>query len=122
MAAQLAAGARISDLSWSRLTPWRELVAQFFDAPAQVAQLAEISSVTVSYEALAGAADNGRQALLLVGWLAARLGWAPATPARRRGSVANIQMRRADGSAVRIKLRPARPKDDELDRLASMRA
>lgn len=120
MAAQLAAGARISDLQWSRLTPWRELVAQFFDAPAQVAQLAEISSVTVSYEALAGAADDRSQALLLVGWLAARLGWAPATPARRRGSVTNIQMRRADGSAVRIKLRPARPKDDELDRLASI--
>src|SRR4029450_8770390 len=30
------AGTTISDLSWSRLTPWRELAAQFFDAPALV--------------------------------------------------------------------------------------
>src|SRR5262245_826248 len=74
------AGTTISDLSWSRLTPWRELTAQFFDAPALVSHLAEITRVTVDYEARAGAAADRSQALLLLGWLAARLGWRTTGP------------------------------------------
>jgi len=70
-----ARGTAISDLSWSRLTPWRELTAQFFDTPALAAHLAEITRITVDYEARPGAAADRSQALLLVGWLAARLGW-----------------------------------------------
>src|SRR3954462_3504290 len=59
--------AAISDLSWSRLTPWRELTAQFFDAPSLASHLAEITRVVVDYAARAGKADDRSQALLLVG-------------------------------------------------------
>src|SRR4029079_14429722 len=77
---QSGAGTAISDLSWSRLTPWRELIAQFFDAPALVPHLAEITRVVVDYEARVDAVADRSQALLLVSWLAARLGWRTAGP------------------------------------------
>ena len=119
MATLLEAGKRISDLSWSRLTPWRELTAQFFDAPARVAYLAELEQITVNYETQP-AADDRSQALLLVGWLAARLGWHTAGPAKERGSITSLPMARANGAEVTVKLRPAKPKEDNLDRLAAL--
>ncbi len=119
MAMLLESGIRISDLSWSRLTPWRELTAQFFDAPAQVAHLEELTQITVNYETQPDA-DDRSQALLLVSWLATRLGWRVAGPASQRGSITTLLMTRADRSEVTIKLRPAKPKEDVLDRLAGL--
>jgi glucose-6-phosphate dehydrogenase assembly protein OpcA len=119
MAALLESGIRISDLSWSRLTPWRELTAQFFDAPSQVTYLEELTQVTVNYEAQPGA-DDRSQALLLVGWLATRLGWRAAGSASRRGSITTLPMRRADRSEVIVRLRPTKPKEDVFDRLAAL--
>jgi glucose-6-phosphate dehydrogenase assembly protein OpcA len=67
------------DLTWRGLEPWRLLLAQFFDPPADRAYLNGIRSVMVSFEQ---SEDGGRggfaEALLLVGWLASRLGWAVA--------------------------------------------
>jgi glucose-6-phosphate dehydrogenase assembly protein OpcA len=119
MAALLESGIRISDLSWSRLTPWRELTAQFFDAPSQVMHLEELTQVTVNYEARSDAGDRS-QALLLVGWLATRLGWRAAGPASQRGSMTKLVMLRADRSEITIKLRPVKPREDALDRLAGL--
>jgi glucose-6-phosphate dehydrogenase assembly protein OpcA len=64
-----------ADLSWTRLTPWRLLIAEFFDAPADRALLDSIEHVQVEYARQAG--GEAAQALLLVGWLASRLGWEP---------------------------------------------
>jgi glucose-6-phosphate dehydrogenase assembly protein OpcA len=64
-----------ADLSWTRLTPWRLLIAELFDAPADQALLDSIEHVHVEYARQAGGA--AAQALLLVGWLASRLGWEP---------------------------------------------
>jgi glucose-6-phosphate dehydrogenase assembly protein OpcA len=119
MATLLESGIRISDLSWSRLTPWRELTAQFFDAPAQVAHLDELTQVAVDYEAEPNANDRS-QALLLVAWLATRLGWRAAGPASQRGSITTLAMRRANTSEVTITLRPTKPNEDVLDRLAAL--
>jgi glucose-6-phosphate dehydrogenase assembly protein OpcA len=123
MAALLAA-TRLSDLSWSRLTPWRELIAQFFDAPAMATHLAEVTRVVVEYEAPQGAADRD-QALLLVGWLASRLGWQtnPAggsTLLAGEAGAATLQLASANGDPIAVELRPAPPKDDALDRLAAL--
>ncbi|HNP84758.1 MAG: glucose-6-phosphate dehydrogenase assembly protein OpcA [Chloroflexi bacterium SZAS-1] len=119
MAALTAQGTRISDLSWSRLTPWRELAAQFFDAPAQVPHLYELTSVTVDYEAQVAPGDRS-QALLLVGWLAARLGWQVAAPLTSDRGNSTVQLKRTDGSLVQVTLRPAPMQDDALDRLAML--
>jgi glucose-6-phosphate dehydrogenase assembly protein OpcA len=117
---QSGAGTTISDLSWSRLTPWRELTAQFFDAPALVPHLAEITRVTVDYEAHAGAAADRSQALLLVGWLAARLGWRTSGPPSEQLDSATLHLASATGEPIVVDLRPAAPADDALDRLSAL--
>ncbi len=65
------------DLNWDRLTPWRELVAQFFDAPDCRPCLERVEYVRLEYGGGAGRPDVA-QAYLLAAWLATRLGWAPA--------------------------------------------
>ena len=64
-----------ADLSWTRLTPWRLLTAEFFDAPADQDLLDSIQRVRVEFATAAG--GESAQALLFVGWLASRLGWEP---------------------------------------------
>ncbi len=59
------------DLAWGRLTIWRELVAQCFDTPAFITQLHQIERVRIAYEL----GCSRVPALMLVGWLAARLHW-----------------------------------------------
>jgi glucose-6-phosphate dehydrogenase assembly protein OpcA len=67
---------KVSDLVWSRLTPWRQLIAQFFDQTATQPCLDCIDEVTIGYGA---ADDDGRggltAGLLIAGWLATRLEW-----------------------------------------------
>jgi glucose-6-phosphate dehydrogenase assembly protein OpcA len=113
-------GVAISDLSWGRLTPWRELTAQFFDAPALVSHLSEITRVTLDYEARAGAAPDRSQALLLVGWLAARLGWRMAGPPSQQPNGAMLRLAAANGEPIAIELRPTEPIDDALDQLSAL--
>jgi glucose-6-phosphate dehydrogenase assembly protein OpcA len=114
------AGTTISDLSWSRLTPWRELAAQFFDAPALVPHLAEITRVAVDYEARTGETTDRSQALLLVGWLAARLGWRTAGPPSEQAGSTTLRLASATGDPIAVELRPADPVDDALDRLSAL--
>jgi glucose-6-phosphate dehydrogenase assembly protein OpcA len=109
----------ISDMVWARLTSWRELIAQFFDAPAMLPHLATIERVVVEYEARPGATEDRTQAFLLIGWLGSRLGWQPAGPAQRVGDTTQLALARTDGVAVQVELRPVAPHDDLLDRLAS---
>jgi hypothetical protein len=64
--------AYVVDLAWLRSTPWRERVAATFDPPDLRPDLEEISAVAVRHHPQSAVA-----ALLLVGWLASRLGWEP---------------------------------------------
>ncbi|MGE5647319.1 MAG: glucose-6-phosphate dehydrogenase assembly protein OpcA [Acidobacteriota bacterium] len=45
----LARGWRVADLSWARITRWREIVAQIFEDPARRAVLSPLRRVTVFY-------------------------------------------------------------------------
>jgi len=63
-------GLEIEDLAWMRLEPWRERIAEFFDAPPFDAALSQLGALHVRHDAGARPA-----ALLLVGWLASRLQW-----------------------------------------------
>jgi len=69
-------GPVVSDFAWRRLTPWRSLLAQFFDLPEALPELDRIEEVELIGR-LAG--QNGQSgmtaALLLAGWLAATLNW-----------------------------------------------
>jgi len=67
----------VTDMNWGRLTPWREMVAGFFDAPNMRPYLERIGHINLEY----ALPEDGRipvnrtQALMLAGWLASRLGW-----------------------------------------------
>jgi glucose-6-phosphate dehydrogenase assembly protein OpcA len=67
---ELSEQAYVVDLAWLRSTPWRERVAAMFDPLWLRRELRTISSVTVRHHPASTAA-----AMLLVGWLASRLGW-----------------------------------------------
>jgi glucose-6-phosphate dehydrogenase assembly protein OpcA len=69
-ACELGKRAYVVDLAWLRSTPWRERLASAFDPPAMRAELAQIESIAVRHHCESTAA-----ALLMVGWLASRLGW-----------------------------------------------
>jgi glucose-6-phosphate dehydrogenase assembly protein OpcA len=63
-------GTYVVDLSWLRSTPWRERVAATFDRPNLRPLLQRVAAITIRH-----APESQAAALLLVGWLASRLGW-----------------------------------------------
>jgi len=69
-ARELCQDAYVVDLAWVRTMPWRERIAATFDPPAWRPLLDEIDSMTVRHHA-----DSTTSAVLLLGWLATRLGW-----------------------------------------------
>ena len=75
----------LSDLNWGRITPWRQLISQFFDVPEYRTYLTGVTSIEIEH-AVAPIATQMRtesgdvspnpvRALLLAGWLKERLGW-----------------------------------------------
>ena len=60
----------VVDLAWLRSTPWRERVAATFDPKPMRSELESLSALTVTHYR-----DSTVAAMLLVGWLASRLGW-----------------------------------------------
>ena len=98
----------ITDLNWARLTHWRELIAQFFDVPAWRPFLDGILGLRAGFAVdMDGRDIHPSQALLLLGWLASRLGWRTVealAPAEAGGHL--FRMQRADGAAVMVRLRP----------------
>ncbi len=82
---QVSPNSALSDLNWGRLTPWRQLTIQFFDVPEYRPYLAGVDSIEIEHTVAPLAvpmrteqgdvSPNPTQALLLAGWLKARLGW-----------------------------------------------
>ena len=72
----------VVDLAWLRSTPWRERVAATFDPPKFRSRVFEVSGVTVRHRS-----DSAISGLLLLGWLASRLGWEPGSFVSRNGSM-----------------------------------
>jgi glucose-6-phosphate dehydrogenase assembly protein OpcA len=111
--AALAEGQRkrrfgVTDLNWTRLTAWRELIAGFFDVEAWRPALDNVVGVRIGF----GVDTDGRdihpsQALLLVGWLASRLRWRVVdslAPHEAGGLL--FRMARADGGRIDVRIRP----------------
>ncbi|HET8839833.1 MAG TPA: glucose-6-phosphate dehydrogenase assembly protein OpcA, partial [Ktedonobacteraceae bacterium] len=75
--------AALSDLSWGRLIPWQQLVAQFFDVPEYLPFLTGVEKIEIEHAVAplaspskdkdGGVSPNPTSALLLSGWLKARL-------------------------------------------------
>jgi len=71
----------VVDLAWLRSTPWRERIAATFDPPGLRSELETISAITIRHHP-----DSTVAAMLLIGWLASRLGWR-LSPLRAEGDV-----------------------------------
>ena len=75
----------LSDLNWGRITPWRQLISQFFDVPEYRSYLNGVTSIEIEHSVaplatqmrteLGDVSPNPARALLLAGWLKERLGW-----------------------------------------------
>jgi glucose-6-phosphate dehydrogenase assembly protein OpcA len=75
---------QVKDLNWSRLTAWREMVADLFDDQRRLEMLQTVDSIRVVYGAEdtyerpdRSLAPSAARALLVAGWLGSRLGWRP---------------------------------------------
>jgi glucose-6-phosphate dehydrogenase assembly protein OpcA len=69
-ACSLTDQAYVVDLAWLRSTPWRERIAATFDPPRRRRELNAITRITIRHHPASTVAG-----MLLIGWLAARLGW-----------------------------------------------
>lgn len=92
--------AYVVDLAWLRGTPWRERIAATFDPPEWRPALRQISKVVVRHRP-----DSVVSGVLMLGWLASRLGWSPGSlvedaGGRRRGRA------RAGKTEVALQLDP----------------
>ncbi len=95
-------GPRVADLAWTRLQPWQELFARFFDQPAHTPFAERIETIRV-LQASPPNTTIGSEAALLVGWLATRLG----IRSYRAGGA--LRYVRPDGGEVHIELRAVPP-------------
>jgi glucose-6-phosphate dehydrogenase assembly protein OpcA len=98
----------LTDFNWTRITAWRELVSQFFDVPAWRPFLDGVTGIRVGFAVDAdGREIHPSQALLLIGWLASRLGWRAVeslAPSEAGGLL--FAMQRGDGEEIQTRVRP----------------
>ncbi len=66
----------MTDLNWARLTAWRALIAGFYDIAEYRPALSQVNRLVIEYAPPASDPEAiSPRALLLAGWIAARLGW-----------------------------------------------
>lgn len=87
-----------TDLTWSRLAAFRELLAQSFDNPIALAALSSLDRIDMTF-------DPGFEAdaLLTAGWISSRLGWEPIEATESRDTL-TFPARRPDGGMARFNL------------------
>ena len=91
----------LCDLNWARSLPVRQALATIFDAPGTLPELESLGKLELHH-----APGSRTTALLLVGWLADRLGWNlskdPANPEFRdsKGKAISIGLKETDGASI----------------------
>jgi hypothetical protein len=98
--------AYVVDLAWVRSMPWRERIAATFDPPVWRSLLAEIDGMTVRHHQ-----ESTTSAVLLLAWLATRLGWElPTAFEQDPGDGLLTSRAQRDGQSITLRLEPA-PQD-----------
>jgi glucose-6-phosphate dehydrogenase assembly protein OpcA len=95
----------VVDLAWLRSTPWRERIAATFDPPALRCELERISSIAIRHHP-----DSTVAGMLLIGWLASRLGWQLSplqAEASADGDVLSGTAQAAAGQEIALRLQAA---------------
>ncbi len=71
-------GASFSDLTWTRMNPWRRLVSAFYNVPDCHSWLEDLREVQIKCSrSQQGQTGLPVQALLMAAWLSSRLEWKP---------------------------------------------
>jgi glucose-6-phosphate dehydrogenase assembly protein OpcA len=83
----------LCDLNWARLLSFRHGFAQFFDHPASQRHFDRIENISIAF-----GRGYRSTALLLIGWLAAQLGW------ELIGRNDVVELRTSGGKSVRVEL------------------
>ena len=100
---ELCRSAYVVDLAWVRSMPWRERIAATFDTPDGRPLLDEIESMTVRHHD-----ESTTAAVLMLGWLATRLGWDPPSCFEQKSADGLLCSRsQRDGREIELRLEPA---------------
>lgn len=79
-------GGALRDLAWARIEPWRRAVACVYDDSAMLPELRRVRSLEVRVDrADCAHGKPPAKGLLMIGWLAAQLGWRVASPLAGEG-------------------------------------
>lgn len=109
----------VSDLAWHRLRQWRELTAQFFDAPVFRTHLEHIDNVVVEFNCRAEEGSSiPPQAYLLVGWLASRLQWS-VNEAEWVDGGQQFRLQTKEGRPVKVTIQSTQAHEDLCGHLVS---
>jgi len=86
-----------SDLNWGRLTPWRSLIAAFFDVRDFNPYLFKLNDIAIEY-GLGPRSDQAApaRAWLLAAWLASNLGWEFVAAARAEDHSERLLFQKGD--------------------------
>jgi glucose-6-phosphate dehydrogenase assembly protein OpcA len=93
----------IADLAWTRISPWQEMTARFFDEPRLHKHARRIRQLTIRQASDRGA-RLGSEASLLLGWMATRLGWRLQSAGRGAGNVGGARLARPEGEPIALVL------------------
>ncbi|MGH9481642.1 MAG: glucose-6-phosphate dehydrogenase assembly protein OpcA [Terriglobales bacterium] len=99
LAQEVPARSGLSDLTWARLTPWRQLLCQGLEADPNGFRHLRRVDITAGHGRLAG---ESLAATLFAGWLAHLLQW---SPQERLGEGA-LRLRDAAGGEVVLRFQP----------------
>lgn len=134
----LRAGCTLSDLTWTRLTPWRQLLCQGLESEAGAFRRIASVSIMAGHGRSLPAGETWRPeaslaAILLAGWMSRQLGWrwesvqsacalagiraggkgieiefAPCPPQERHGLLRGMHLRSDDGLEIQLEHRGQR--------------
>ncbi|MGH9466002.1 MAG: glucose-6-phosphate dehydrogenase assembly protein OpcA [Terriglobales bacterium] len=77
LAHTMPANTTVGDLTWTRLTPWRQLLCQGLEG--ELADPGDIDTVTIAAGGIGNPSDSGGSlaATMFAGWIAQKLQWLP---------------------------------------------
>ena len=104
---------KVHDIAWSRLGPWRTILAEVFDPKEYLPAVGTVRHVEIGFT---GGADPPPPVWLLAGWLASRLGWEP------QGKDAGGLTLRSRSGTVTLALRGDRPGEGRILELIRIRS
>jgi len=91
----------VVDLAWLRTVAWRERLAGSFENPARRAALQSLKRIYVRYNPASVVS-----ALLLIGWLASRVGWQPSALEPAPGGALRGTAKRGSGGSISLEFSP----------------